>query len=674
MSRRPLCIASTLAVLACVAPGLVAQDRLRPPSPDQELTLLYDFESDDQLASFTTEDSARASDPGHRPLAYAFPSAIVPPEIGGEHSLHVMFAEASDAWARILVEVDGGTWARIGATGLALWVSCYTPEATVDLVLETAEGTVYRAVVPLPQGGWTHVMLPFDLAVSDDGEPVGERLADVRLLALEKRGTWSSCVFRIDHVELARAGEAPPVAEPTQPPVTEPEQPVLVPPSIGGEPYAATVTTVFRQADTPVYFRTYLGANVLPGEERTLQDPRVAELVRALKPILRTVVTVTPTADGDADMFAAVESRLNAIRPVAKQRGVFICLDAPVDGSVSASRFASFAAALVRRCNGSGAAGSSREPVLYWELLDKPVLLTDGDFRLACQMFNSAAKAMAEADRNVRIGGMSFVTSKEATMDRVLRGTKGLLTFLSWHFYGAPTTSVSDSDLVAAADSGLAYGVPDAIGPAAILKLLSVADLYDSGLLFVTECHLSSARSADGRCEDPRASAPFAAAWTASCLVTAGAFVDAVLLSRLIGPSWGMISEDGTAGPVYWTARLFAERLPRGSLLARSTASTRPDRLLALGAMLDERRVVLLVNRSPRPADVEVQCGAADTRSTATLYSVVPSGSGIEAQQVTGGLASTSQPGPGGATLVYPHIALPPYGVAALELRPGPVR
>ncbi len=689
LTRRPLWSAVLIPVLSLVAFGAAAQE----PAVDLGDTqlLLFDFETDEQVEQFAAEDSARAADPdAATSLVHKFRSALGAPGVGGDRSLHVRFYACEDGWANVRTSVDGAAWKAESVGRISFWLNCYAPDRTVDLVLFGAEDAEYRATIELPYDEWLEVTVPLDALVAADGAKASDHVEELTALALGRKGAWSECTFRIDHIRVAPSESPTPVEpdapvdpgptppddpEPGEPGVTEPVvEPDAPEGPVRADAYSARAEVSYGSA-TEFYFRPYLGANALPGDEAHLANPTTAALVRGLEPMIRVKVAAPAAPSDDADVIAALQARVRAVAAVAKERGVMVGVSAPID-AISPDRFAGFCEQLVRAVN----AGPENTRVRYWELLDSPVLLSDADYRAACQLVNSAAKRMLAVDPDVRVGGMSFYAAQRGPMDRVLRGTKGAMKFVSWHFYGAGMLSAPDNQLFQAADSGVAYGIPDVIGPTQVVDLLKVGDLYESGLLFVTECNLNNVKTADGRCQDPRGSSPMAGAWLASYLATVGPLVDVVLVSEMFGDTWGMVTPDGRAGPVYWTARLFKDHFPRGAQIAPSRSPTGAE-LRTLGAVIDNRRLLLLINRSDKPADVEVVCRGLPRGATASVYSV-GDGEGIVETPVTLEYATrraapppTAEAGAPAAApgldAVAPHVPLPPYGVAILEIRTG---
>lgn len=655
-----------LLVLAGAA-GLAQEPPEAAAGPPNGALLIADFEDEGQIEAFVTSDSNREADPENgRPLIYVFLSGLTPDE-GGNHSLHMMFNDGDNAWARAHMAVDGSEWAAAGARSLRFLANSYLGTLSLDLVLTTDDGDRYTATVEIPSEGWVVVEAPLTSFTSAEGGNAWESLSMVTGLGFEKRGTWRGCVLRIDELQILPGAGGTSVIETPADPDPGAEEPTDPDPRGGvidvvpQDAYKVSLSTAFQSRETPLYFRAYLGMNVTPADVDLLERTQVQSLVRAIDPIVRLVVDTPAEASGDAAVHARIDPLIAAVRRVAKDRGAMVCVDAPIGGEVTPQRFADFASSLVRRHNFGPDGKRVANPIRYWELLAEPIFLTDQDYGRATQMYNSAAKAMRAVDSEIRLGGMALFASEQQPMDRVLRGTKGQLDFLSWHFYGAAGASVSDEDLLAAADSGLTYGVNDAVAPTRVLELLRVADLYESGLLFVSECNLNKVRSADGRCMDPRASTSFAGAWLASYFVSSGSVVDVTLLSRLSGESWGMIHEDGSAGPVYWTARLFQEHMPRGTEVLGVRSSARTGTMRTLAGMLNDRRMVLMVNRENQPAEVELTMTDLAANSTGALYRLAADGKGIERVDLT------VEEARGGHRVT--GMTLPPYGVGIAEFR-----
>jgi hypothetical protein len=678
------CLSAALLLLT-----LVARAPAQPVAPAAaKPVVLYDFEADEQVRAFATSDSLREGG-ATTELVYAFRSALAPERVGGQHSLYIVFHEAEDAWAKVTAPVKGAEWAAAKAATLAFWANPCSADSTVEFSLETDDGTSFVHEVALSGDGWQEIALPIASFKAQDGRTADAALESITRLGIAKRGTWPPSAFRLDQFEL-RAEGAPPAGTGPEPPtgvgpegpgtpVEGPTTPIEVGPTTPPvqESYAVNVAATFA-SPTSLYFRPYLGGNVLQSDLSLLAKPEVALAAKALEPMTRTIATVPPDPSDDAATLAELSVRIAALSKVSKERGILVCVQAPADGSVTAERYAGFCETLVRRFGAT--AGTEQKQIRYWELFDSPVLIGDADYQRICQMANSAAKRIRAADADARIGGMAFFAAQRGIMDRVLRGTKGAFTFLSWHFYGASMASVADDMLFQAADSGLTYGKNDPIGPDQVLELLKVADLYEKGLLFVTECNVNNVRTVEGRSQDPRTDSAIAGAWLASYLVTVGPIVDVVLVSRLAGDTWGMVHSDGSGGPLYWTARLFREHFPRGGQLVGATSTAR-TRLLALGAVYETHKSLLLINRANQPAVVGLDCSGFAGPVRATLVGAGGTEPGLSTLELPVELETrqVQPPTPEGATEPPPPtketrakcsgVTLPPYGVAVVEFR-----
>ncbi len=684
MLRLNLSAASLLCFLSLTA-GLPAQEAAAgPAAPAAKAVVVYDFEVDEQIRAFAAEQS----DGDAAEALYVFGSDMSPNLVGGRRSLYVVFRPADDGWAATAAPVRGADWA--GATALSFWINPFTEDRTVTVALVAEDGVAFECEAKAPEDGWQRLELPLESFVAADGRAATSVLDQIAFLKLVKRGPRESCSFRLDQIEVVTggSGETPdvPTTDPTTTgPTTPPTPDGGTGPTTTGptsppvdEPYAANVSIAFTNT-RGACFMPYLGANVLPGDAALLAKPEVAQVAKTLEPMVRTIVNVPPSPTDDPAALTEVGGRLAAIARVSKERGIVVCLQAPVDGTVSAERYGAFAEMLARQFGST--VGASAKLVRYWELLDSPVLITDADYVLACKMANTASKKIRAAEPDARIGGMSFFAAQEKLMKRVLQGTKGAFSFLSWHFYGASMASVSDEQLFESADTGLAYNSADVRAPDQVLELLKVADMYETGFLFVSECNVNNVRSVDGKSQDARTDGPFAAAWLASYLVRSAPVVDVVLLSRLVGDSWGMIRSDGSTGPLYWTARLFREHFPRGGQLVAVSSNTDKTRLQALGAVFDTHKALLLVNRANRSAVVGLDCTGFGGPVRATLVGIDGVESGYSTLEVPAELSTrqVQPPTPEGATAPPPPvtetrakcagITLPPYGVAVVEFR-----
>lgn len=646
---------------------------------------VYDFEADEQVRAFVTSDSLREGG-ATTELVYAFRSALAPERVGGQHSLYVVFHEAEDAWAKVTAPVNGSEWADAKAATLAFWANPCSADSTVEFSLEADDGTSFVHEIALSGDGWQEIALPIASFKTQDGRTADTALASITKLGIAKRGTWPPSAFRIDQLELRTEGSTPTGTGPEAPTGVQPGTPTedpTTPDEVGPttppvqESYAVNVAAAFANP-TSLYFRPYLGGNVLPSDLTLLAKPEVALAAKALEPMTRTIATVPPDPSDDTATLAELSVRISALSKVSKERGILVCVQAPADGSVKPERYAGFCEALVRRFGAT--AGTEQKQIRYWELFDSPVLIGDEDYQRICLMANTAAKRIRAIDSDARIGGMAFFAAQQGIMERVLRGTKGAFTFLSWHFYGASMASVADDMLFQAADSGLTYGRNDPIGPDRVLELLKVADLYEKGLLFVTECNVNNVRTVEGASQDPRTDSAIAGAWLASYLVTVGPIVDVVLVSRLAGDSWGMVHSDGSGGPLYWTARLFREHFPRGGQLVGATSTAR-TRLLALGAVYETHKSLLLINRANQPAVVGLDCSGFSGPVRATLLGAGGTEPGLSTLELPVELETrqVQPPTPEGATAPPPPtretrakcggVTLPPYGVAVVEFR-----
>jgi hypothetical protein len=310
------------------------------------------------------------------------------------------------------------------------------------------------------------------------------------------------------------------------------------------------------------------------------------EAIRGLAPCVVRLklssfyATGAPPAGGRADASGIIdEARLQDALGWIVTAGArpLLCIDRPPNGSLTMRAFANL-------CGWLAASLARRPGAPHYEIWHEPVFREQfASVEEATDAYCTVAEAIKGASPEAKVGGMGFDAAWEDQLDYFVHHAKPV-DFVSLHFYGAHTTSSSDSSLFAAALAGRAADLPRQLSFREVRRLIRDACGGDVEL-YVTEANVNSALDRDGAPRDPRTRGPFAGAWLAALAASATPYVDKLLWHPLYGEGWGLLDmrDGGTAGgesgatlaedpqPTFsWlAARAIATYAPRGGSLCR---------------------------------------------------------------------------------------------------------
>ncbi len=605
----------------------------------QQPIVLDDFE--DGPERWIARDSEQPEETAPARLISFFQSNRVP-EGGGKHSLFVLFHDAEDSWATLSLPVNGQELARKKITAISFWLRGDGSSQPVDVVLsawpDEQTELAYSTTIALDSRQWVPVVIPLDRFVRQ-GKPIGEDLALVRFFQFKKTGTWQSLSFRVDEIQ-ALTGEVSAPAE-------VPELPAGV--------RSYTLEADFTgQGILP--FRTSFGANFDITQEVEWTDKLQSAAEALGAQIIRVTVPVPQSEGEEQELLRRLDTAVERLLEVAAT--VMICIDAPLSPELDDRAVADFAARLVARYN-----VERRARVVYWEIFDEPLLLTEEDLSRAIKLFNRAAARMKVIDRNIRIGGMSLAYADEEQLSYIMNKANHL-SFCSWHFYGTHLRNTSDRDLMAAAVDGMTYGTPNQASVQQVERLLQQAGLT-SGLLFITECNANAKKTETGAAEDPRLSQPFNAAWFAALAMTIGPQVDLLLASHLVGEGWGVLDPQGNTGPAYWAIRLLMKYAPRGRWMCPVKGTTRTLRAMALKDRKTGECCLVLANLTNDPVALRVVARGLPQRCAAEFTAINEACDGLVSMPLN--LEWSREPAAPKPEARVRYIPLGPYGVGVVH-------
>ena len=463
----------------------------------------------------------------------------------GERVGLMAFEPATRGWASVSLDVDGALWQRERCERLSLWLRGVGPEGSVELTLrglydnpETGRrdlDVAFSRSIRVTEG-WHLLLLELDSFRTRAGRALGTAdVGHIETLQFVEAPEVERLSFEVDDVQAETADYQHATPAPAAP--------------------ATTVDVDFAALRSRALVQ--IGAN-LPGGIPRGVALSVGERLRQLTPcVARLKLSDHYTPDGSVD-----EARLrgmiewiqdNAARPL-------ICLDRPPAGSADIFSFARLCGQVVKSC-------AAYAPGIYYEVFDEPLYRQMyATIRDATTAYDMIAEAVKQSDPKALVGGMGESAPWRDNVLYFLEHAKRL-DFLSVHFYGAHSASVTDARLVQAALEGAAADLPDQ---------LTLADLArQAGLLrkeptpvFVTEAWMNSVQDQAGQAADPRAQAPLGGAWFAAFLASAAPYVDKVLPRQLYGEGWGLADAQGDPLPPFWAAWLQKTYCPRGSAFA----------------------------------------------------------------------------------------------------------
>ncbi len=504
------------------------------------------WETNDHRAD---ETGGRASYAAIRPARGHASGAV------GEGVALISFEPAARGWASVTLPVDGRLWQRDGCERISMWLRGVGPDGSVEVTLrglyDNPETGRRDLDVAFSRGvrvteGWSLLLLEFSSFRTRAGRAMAKAdVEHVHQFQFVQAPEIRRLAFEVDDL-LAETSDYPHEA-PTPPP---PAGADVVEVDFG--PLAPRPPA---QAGQRIRALAQIGANLPSGVPPEIAGA-VGQRLRQLTPCVARVKLSDfyRARDGLLD-----EPRLSGMVEWILDSGArpMVCLDRPTEGSADIFAFARLCTQATRAC-------AAVAPSAYYEVFDEPLYRGNyNTIRDATAAYEIVADAVKRADAKAVVGGIGLAAPWRDNVTYFVQHASRL-DFLSLHFYGAHSASITDARLVQAALDGSASDLPDQLPLAELPQLIST--LRGRPLdVFLTEVWMNSVQDQAGQSADPRAQAPLGAAWLAAFVASVARHVDKVLPRQLYGDGWGLAGDDGEPLPPYWAAWLLSTYAPRGS-------------------------------------------------------------------------------------------------------------
>ena len=507
----------------------------------------------------TNDDVTGGVGPAEKCAIYAVGGGA--PE-GGKQSARVQFERSESGWASASISVDGAEWRRRNCARISLWIRGDGSDETVRIVLrvqtkQPQRDEAFFQTVKIDSTDWENYGLRFFGFHDAAGKALSAQdIGHIRLLQFAKTGGWPAFRFRVDEI-VAEPEAGVEVPEPRVPEVT---------PEPGGGGKAVVLKPDFAKAGTPALAQLGLDLGSVPTvleggskDAKTWAEAAVSDLGPCA---VRMQFSDYFDAKKSAYNLKLLRSHVGWVRD-HKCRPL-ICLNVPQIPAADATKrerlyglFITALTDLVKSLAGSPQA-------TYYEIFDEPI--TSGTFADVARMtaaYNKLAALVAASDPEARIGGPGFSSSWDERLTEFLKGAERL-DFLSFHFYGAHSMQAEAGGLFEAAGLTKAGDVPHQLS-FQLVRRLSRELRKTPPEVFVTELSLNAARDDQGRARDQRWASSFGAAWLTAASLSGTPYVDKLIVSRLYGAGFGVISDSGKPRDAYWASWLLKNYAPRGS-------------------------------------------------------------------------------------------------------------
>ena len=539
--------------------------------------LIDDFENG--VGAWTRNDKVRADSLAANPdatvslvdITSTRPNAGLPAEMQSSKGAALFsFKSAKGSWASVSTRVDGARWAKIGAKTMTFYIEAAGENQTTELTLrarrKTASGKFVeeKFVMPIRLNikRWRKVTIPFAVVKNEKGTLLSS-LSNVYLLQFVQNGTWNSRFFTVDQMQVEGSGVPLAVATPT-PAAT----PVATPTST-----RTPTTTLPGVASFNIDFKKVLGrvptsANISVGSVLDENGARRFPLLDSAS--FRNAVKVLAPRMIRLDASALVEmtdsskpsfdfNRLAAAIRQARALGAepLIAINNDAAWGLDANGFAQFASQVARAAMAKNT-GNAKLGVRFEIALLAPSNLTTtlSDAEIVT-LYNRAHSAIKSVSPALVVGGLAVSSTRTNTLNTFLKGARGL-DFLSLQFYGAPSGTPDQAQLLAGAKS--------------LSSVRAAANALDKSrfrraLLFLTQSNMSGGRDAtSGAPLDARLSTLASGAWWLTYLSNASnRLTDQVFHNDATDAQWGLLSEQNLAFPAFHAMWLWNNYAPRGA-------------------------------------------------------------------------------------------------------------
>ncbi len=567
------------AKLTCLLPLLAAATagaELRPSA-----VLIENFESG--VKEWKTNDEL-VPEQGKPTIAAVYAIGPGAPKVAGTQAGLVEFAAAQQTWASVTLPVEGATWVETGCTGISLWLRGSGDRQSVSVVLRsyTKPGTQmidtsYVREVSLASGQWFSVRLPFASFKDEHGQPIDEaHLRAVKLFQFVKTGSWPALRFTVDEIRA----EVLPTETPEAPP-------------------AGALLMNFDQPGRNA--RLQQGVCLGSDAARLLADQSFARRVKGNLSLLgHSLIRVKLSDFYERDLGQLNAAKMQSVLAWIRSCGSdpLLCLDEPLPsvGVKPDQGWRTFGAL----CAYLASVRKQEPGPRYYEIGSEPIL--SGQFKsipAATAAYDALAAQILLADPAAQVGGMGFASAWDEQLRYFIQHAR-TVHFLSYHFHGAHNPVASDQALFSVACSGRSEDLPNQMSPADIRGLLRER-AGPEPQIWITECALNSAREPNGQARDKRIRTTYGATWMTAFSLSVAPYVDRVLWFKAFGNGWGLLGDDGSAGPGFQAVQLLARFAPVGATIGEPML-VEGDRTLVAPVSSPSGRYVVIANSASTAA------------------------------------------------------------------------
>lgn len=264
-------------------------------------------------------------------------------------------------------------------------------------------------------------------------------------------------------------------------------------------------------------------------------------------------------------------------------------------------RYAAFCAELVEILN-----QRQQRNIRYWEPLNEKDVAYEkaGKLNELWKIYNSAAIAMKAKDNQIKIGGPTLTWGDPNRLSSFLQACGSQTDFISWHSYASGDAKESTENLMAATPN---YGQQVKRFQAVLARELPQRNIP----LFLSEYNINYTWDSG----ENRQNTHIGAVWFASVLKhLAEAGIDMATSWHLKDGIYGLIDGDNKLRPA---ATVFAWGIKYLVGKVMLTTSNHPFvEAMAVWQERDDRRSLLLINKSSKPASIKLQMPSTDFQAT----------------------------------------------------------
>jgi hypothetical protein len=486
------------------------------------------------------------------------------------------FKSAKGAWASASRRIDGARWAQIGARTLTFWINADGAAQSTDVVLRAVMGgpngakreEIWTLPVRLNVKQWRQVTIPLANIKNEKNVPLLPNMRNVYLMQFAQSGTWNSCFFTVDQIEVEGTGTplplATPIAKPTpRPAATSTRTPEKIAPGtlqvgvdflkLQGRITTGADVSVGATTDTAGSVQSPLLTSKAFRDAMTVMSPRLIRLDAS------SFVSMTDSSKPAFD-FSRLVAHVKQVRALGSEPLVALSDDAA--WGLDARGFAVFCAQAARAVNVGATANSGAR---RFEIVAPSSTTADGAMVTpaatlsdaeAVALYNAARAAIKAVSPAYRVGGIASSGGRPNLVPALIRSAQGL-DFLTLQFYGANNGKP---------DAGTLFGATRSLGSLRTAAALLDKSRWKMAPIYITQSNLSNTRDLEaGSAGDARVSQMIAGAWWLSYLGNASRVADAVFHNDAANAGWGLLNPQARAYPSYYAMWMWNTFAPRGS-------------------------------------------------------------------------------------------------------------